>query len=100
MISVIAPPVDSPGRRMSRQGEPAWEVAFLFPCQGEWTEADYLALNTNHLVELSEGRLEVLLPVPTIFHQFIVKHLFSLLDAFVLAHASGMVLFAPLPVRL
>jgi Uma2 family endonuclease len=89
-------PLPSPA---SRPGEPAWEVAFLFPAQGDWTEAEYLALNTSRLVELSEGFLEVL-PVPTIFHQLIIKYLCNLLDAFVAAHASGTVVFAPMPVRL
>jgi Uma2 family endonuclease len=74
-------------------------VALLFPVQGEWTEAEYLALETNHLVELSDGCLEVL-PMPNIFHQLIVDFLHTLLKAFVAAHASGKVLFAPLPVRL
>jgi Uma2 family endonuclease len=71
----------------------------VFPAQGDWTEAAYLALDTNRLVELSEGCLEVL-PMPTIFHQLIVEFLYTLLKAFVTAHASGLVLFAPLPVRL
>src|SRR5262249_15624949 len=88
-----------PAQRPSQLGEPTWEVAYLFPSQGEWTEAEYLALDTNRLVELSEGRLEFL-PMPTIFHQLIVDFLHSLLKAFVTARASGLVLFAPLPVRL
>ena len=70
-----------------------------FPNQGNWTEEEYLALDTNRLVELSEGCLEVL-PMPTIFHQLIVSFLHAALKEFVTAHASGMVLFAPLPVRL
>ncbi len=90
---IISPPA------ASRRGEPPWEVALLFPPQGEWSEAEYLALDTNYLVELSDGCLEVL-PMPTVFHQLIVNYLHNLLEAFVAAHASGMVLFAPLPVRL
>jgi Uma2 family endonuclease len=80
-------------------GEPAWEIALLFPTQGNWTEDDYLALNTNRLVELSDGCLEVL-PMPTLFHQLLVKVLYHLLDAFVTTHSLGTVVFAPLPVRL
>jgi Uma2 family endonuclease len=86
-------------QRLSRRGDPAWEVALLFPTQGNWCETEYLALNTNRLVELSEGCLEVL-PMPTIFHQLIVSFLHHVLQTFVAAHASGKVLFAPLPVRL
>ena len=79
--------------------EPAWDVALLFPPQGQWTEAEYLALNTNHLVELSGGVVEVL-ETPTNRHQAIVAFLFSKLLAFVSAGRLGTVRFAPLPVRL
>lgn len=79
--------------------EPAWSVALLFPRQGQWTEADYLALNTNHLVELSGGVLEVP-EMPTNRHQAIVAFLFSRLLDFVSAKTLGTVRFAPLPVRL
>jgi Uma2 family endonuclease len=79
--------------------EPAWEVALLFPSQGAWSEADYFALDTNFLVELVDGKLEVL-PVPTFSHQFIVRFLFEMLQTFVKARQSGEVLFAPLPTRI
>src|SRR5262245_19220943 len=91
--SIMSPP------RPSQPGEPAWEVAYLYPTQGDWTENEYLALSTNWLIELSEGCLEML-PRPTVLHQLIVKFLSTLLDGFVTAHSSGTVLFAPLPVRL
>jgi Uma2 family endonuclease len=78
---------------------PAWEVALLFPPQGEWSEEEYLALDTNQLVELSDGCLEVL-PMVTIFHQLLVAFLFDILERFVAEHADGYVLFAPLPVHL
>lgn len=91
---------DMPKPPPSRLGEPAWEVAYLFPTQGNWTEGDYLAFNgMNWMIELSEGCLEVL-PMPTIFHQLIVDFLHTLLKAFLAAHASGRALGAPLPVRL
>jgi len=81
-------------------GEPAWPVALLFPRQGQWTEADYLGLSTNHLVEFSSGVLEVP-EMPSDRHQAIVAFLFSRLLAFVTAgRLGGAVRFAPLPVRL
>ena len=83
----------------SRPGEPTWEVAQLYPPQGEWTEADYLGLQTNHLVELSDGLLEIL-PMPTHKHQMIVAFIYGLLKAFVDKSAPGVVLFAPLRIRL
>jgi Uma2 family endonuclease len=80
-------------------GDPTWEVALLFPHQGYWSEGDYLALDTNHLVELSEGRLEVL-ALPTESHQFIVAFLYEALKCFAAARSLGTVLFAPLRIQL
>lgn len=62
--------------------QPAWDVALLFPSQGEWTEREYLRLDTNRLVELIDGNLEVL-PLPTIVHQAIVVFLLEVLKGFV-----------------
>jgi Uma2 family endonuclease len=85
--------------RTSGLGEPAWEIAQLFPMQGDWSEEEYLALNGNHLVELSQGFLEVL-PLPTTSHQLLVAYLYRLLLAIASSRNLGTVLFAPLRVRL
>jgi len=71
----------------------------LFPLQGQWTEEDYLALDSNRMIELVDGCLEVL-PMPTLSHQFIVRFLFRLLDAFVCTRKLGQVAFAPCPIHL
>jgi hypothetical protein len=87
-------------RPVSREGEPAWDIALLYPNQGHWSEAEYLALNTNRMVELSDGCLEVL-PMPTLLHQFIVEFFFTVLKAHVTVHVpGGRVVFPPVPVRL
>jgi Uma2 family endonuclease len=85
--------------RPSPPGGPAWEVALLFPPQGEWSEQEYLALDTNKLLELSDGCLEVL-PMVTVFHQLLVAFLFDILKKSLAEHTDGYVLFAPLPVHL
>ncbi|HBI42343.1 MAG TPA: hypothetical protein DDY78_05715 [Planctomycetales bacterium] len=85
--------------RLPGGGEPAWKIAYLFPSQGDWCEGEYLALNTNHLVELSQGRLEVL-PMPTTSHQMLAAHLYGLLLAFAAGRDLGTVLFAGVLVRL
>jgi Uma2 family endonuclease len=84
-----------------REAEPAWDIARLFPAQGNWTEEDYLALtrDTNWLVEFSDGKIEVL-PVPKMSHQLIVQFLNNLMFAFVTSANLGRMLFAPLRVRL
>jgi len=81
------------------EGEPAWEVARLFPAQGHWRVGDYLNLDGNHLVEYSQGHIDVL-PMPTSSHQRLVAYLYGLLLAFVASRDMGEVLFAPLKVRI
>ena len=78
--------------------EPTWDVALLFPAQGAWSEHEYLALDSNRLVEFSHGRLEVL-SMPSDTHQSIVGFLYTVLLAFV-QQTSGVVRFAPLRLRL
>jgi Uma2 family endonuclease len=84
-----------------REAEPAWEIARLFPTQGDWAEEDYLALtrNTNHFVELVNGNVEVL-PMPTMTHQLIVAFMWRLLSDFVSTRRLGIAVIGPLRVRL
>lgn len=82
----------------SKVGEPTWEAAYLLPTQGQWTEEDFLKFHTNRMAELVDGRLEVL-PMPTLKHQKLLKWLFKDLERWV-ERQGGLVLFAPLPVRL
>ena len=82
--------------------EPAWDLALMYPMQGDWTEDDYLALEANSgnwMIELVDGRLEFP-TMPNMIHQDIVKFLFALLDALVTDLKVGSVYFSPLPVRL
>ena len=80
-------------------GEPVWEIAKLYPMQGHWDESDYLALETNHPIEFSNGVLEFL-PRPTPKHQFVLDYLYERLKLFVRNHNLGTPLFASLRVRL
>jgi Uma2 family endonuclease len=80
-------------------GEPTWDIAHLFPTQGNWSEAEYLALDTNRLVEFSHGFVEFL-PMPTLTHQLIAHLLHCLLEAFVKTHGLGTVVGAAYKVRL
>jgi Uma2 family endonuclease len=71
----------------------------LEPLQGLWTEAQYLRLTnqTNHLIEFTDGVIEVL-PMPTDTHQRILGYLYRRLFA-LLEILGGVVLFAPLRVQ-
>ena len=89
-----------PSLPISSRGDPTTEVAALFPLQGFWSEEEFLALDTNRMIELADGRLEVL-PMPTPFHQFIVRlPIGSPAGSSQIGWDSGLVLLAPLSVRL
>jgi Uma2 family endonuclease len=93
-MDLSTPPLQDP-----ELGEPTWEIALLFPNQGTWSEEEYLALDTNHLVEFTDGCLEVL-PMPTTSHQLIVVFLFEAIKAFVSKENLGLVLIAPLKIQI
>ena len=82
-----------------KTAELTWEIAQLFPAQGHWSEEEYLALDTNHLTEFSNGRMEVL-PLPTFSHQRLVALLYRLLLGFTEERGLGVVMFAPLRIQL
>lgn len=89
----------TPESSMSGLQEPAWEVAHLFPAQGQWTESEFFELHSNRMVELADGTLEIL-PLPTWLHQLMVDFLADLLKRQVANGTDGHVMQAPLPVRL
>lgn len=76
-------------------GQPAWDLALLYPPQGQWSEEEYLRLtdHTRRLVEYTDGQIEVL-SMPTIEHQFMVEFLFLALRNFVAQSKLGNVHFA------
>lgn len=88
----------STGTPKSEAGEPTWEVATLFPTQGNWSVGEYLSLNTNRLVELDNGRLEFL-PMPTELHQLIAFYLCSILRSLGSGGPPGLAVLAPFRVR-
>ena len=92
-------PIRKRTKRRLPGGEPVWELAYLYPAQGQWSEEAYLALPGNLLVEFTNGHVEVL-PMPTTTHQLIVLALYRLLHEYVTTRGLGWVLVAPLPVRL
>jgi Uma2 family endonuclease len=85
--------------RPTSEPELTWEIARLFPAQGEWSEEEYFALDNNHRVEYSDGFLEFL-PMPTIFHQLILQFLYESLKSFVTAGELGIVVISGYKVRL
>src|SRR5262249_38745348 len=78
--------------------EPTWDIVDLFPRQGEWSVAEYLDLDTNHLVEYVEGHLQVP-AMPGEWHQLIVGFLYVAVLNFTEARAPGVTAMAPLKLR-
>src|SRR5687768_12388826 len=96
MSSIPARPTAAPA---PKRQTPAWEIAYLFPPQGLWTEHEYLRLSGNRLVEFTDGHIAVL-PMPTMAHQLMVMLLSDLLRAFAGQNLPGTTLVAPFRVRL
>ena len=96
-------PADAPPQveLNSRRGDPTWEVARLYPLQGDWTEERYLELRSHFSgsVELSDGCLEFL-TMPSPYHQSLMLFLLERLLRHVRLHQLGEVFPAPLGVRL
>jgi Uma2 family endonuclease len=81
--------------------EPAWQIARLFPAQGEWTEESYLSFteSLSQCCELVDGRVEVP-EMPTKTHQQIVHALLTAFLTYLQLRRSGDAIAAPYRVRL
>lgn len=84
---------------VSKPGTPTWEMALLYPNQGDWSEQHYLQLDIGRAVEFTDGILEFL-PMPKLPHQRILLFLNDCFRHFVVANSRGEVLVSPSPVRL
>ena len=82
-------------------GEPAWDVARLFPAQGHWSIVEYFAIEARggRLVEFANGHIKVL-AMPTMTHHRILTHLFEALKDFARPKGLGETMFAGIRVRL
>ena len=75
-------------------------LAELWPPQGQWTETDYFSLpDANRIIELSDGEV-LIMPPPSFRHQQILGNLFAIMRRFLELEKRGVVVMAPLAVRL
>lgn len=58
-MSTTMPSVEDPRRRPARAGEPVWDLASLYPNQGDWTGAVYREHGTFRTGQVASS---VLLP--------------------------------------
>jgi Uma2 family endonuclease len=109
-LYVDAPPMPVPIKRdmsslpnhfSATSAEPAWEIAKVFPPQGAWTVEEYLDFTdgTNHLIEFTDGKIEVL-EMPTNEHQDMLICLFLMLHQFVTERDLGKVSLAALRIQI
>ena len=85
----------------SSEADYVWEVATLFPEQGEWSEEEYLRLTdgTNRRIEYTDGRLEFL-AMPTEIHESLVEFLYFALRQFVEEREIGKVRWTGIRLRI
>lgn len=98
IIPVMATSLTLPNRP-SQRGEPVWELLEFFPEQGRWTEGEYLAINTNRLVELVDGCLEFP-PMPDFLHQTLVWLLTTMLNGHTVETKRGWAVCSPFKLRI
>jgi Uma2 family endonuclease len=86
--------------QLSSDADYVWEVATLFPEQGEWSEEQYLELtdHSKRRIEFTDGRLEFL-PMPTDIHESLVEFLFFALHEFVEKQKLGKVRWTGIRLR-
>lgn len=82
-------------------GEPAWNIARLFPVQGRWPVEEYLRLtdSTTWLVEFRHGQISVF-DMPTTQHQRIVRFLLIAIFELLTRRGRGEVISAPLRLKI
>lgn len=91
-----------PGTVRSRLGEPTWELARMYPRQGEWTEEAYLRIVdlVDDRVELVDGCLEFL-PMGNLLHALLVDFLLDAVKSHCrLVGAPFRAVTAPTPAKL
>lgn len=84
----------------TRERRPTWELAdFFFPHQGDWTVDSYLRLDTNWLIEFTDGFLDVL-PMPEEIHFYVQRFIFAAVEAFLATRRKGVAHVAPFKIRI
>jgi Uma2 family endonuclease len=83
----------------ARERRPTWEVAdLLLPYQGDWTVEEYLKLDTNRLIEFTDGFLEFL-PMPDEIHQDVLECIYFAIKAILNKRGRGVARFPVFKVR-
>ena len=84
-----------------KEPEYAWELATLYPMQGDWSEEAYFDLTdgSNRRIEFTDGRLEFV-EMPTLVHETLVQFLLFALHPYVKQRKLGDVFNAGIRLRI
>src|SRR3977135_1705014 len=98
-MSIVSAPFTPQTYSPSAQTEQ--ELAYELLSEQAWSEEAYLVFSEtfNRPIELSDGRL-IILPMPSLTHQRILKRFVYLAQAWLAEGRHGEILFAPHPIRL
>jgi Uma2 family endonuclease len=77
---------------------PTYEMLEELPYQGEWTAREYIELESNKLIEFTNGFLEFL-PMPTEIHLELQKFILAAVEAVLAKRGRGKANFAPFKMK-
>src|SRR5438093_448233 len=78
---------------------PTYEMLEELPYQGEWTEREYIDLDSNKLIEFTDGFLEFL-PMPTEIHLYVQDFLVQAVRTILARRKKGAVNYAPFKLKI
>jgi Uma2 family endonuclease len=77
---------------------PTYEMLEELPYQGEWSEREYIELESNKLIEFTDGFLEFL-PMPTEIHLYVQNFIVQIVRAILARRGNGSVNYAPFKMK-
>jgi len=77
---------------------PTYEMLQEIPYQGEWSEGEYIAIESNKIIEFTDGFLEFL-PMPTEIHLRIHEYILAAIRMVLARRAKGVLNFAPFKMK-
>jgi len=77
---------------------PTYEMLEELPYQGEWSEREYIALESNKLIEFTDGFLEFL-PMPTEIHFYVQEFMLQVVRSVLARRGKGAANYAPFKLK-
>ena len=77
---------------------PTYEMLEELPYQGEWSEREYIALESNKLIEFTDGFLEFL-PMRTEIHFYVQEFMLQVVRSVLARRGKGAANYAPFKLK-